>query len=244
MKNGIVPALVPADASDREETGEVKMNSIRTTLAALLIGALAFNLPGTGALTNVLETWENGTSGWTITGSSASQDCTVAHTGSCSLKIYPSVSNTAVTVQKSFSLSLTGTGVYVGTRFLCDSTTGDTDFNFVLLFNDGTSVLAHLTNGVGTNNDVSFVGTDGVHHATATWSSANTWYEVRIGLNSVADVGWVDLYDGSGVLITSGALNTGPISSTATSITAIRFEGVPWNSPQNTCWFDQLTSIT
>jgi hypothetical protein len=214
-------------------------------MAALLVGALAFNLPGTGALTNVLESWEGGTSGWTFTGSTIGRDCTVSAAGSCSLKIYPSVTNTGVSGQKSYSQSLLTTGVYVGTHFLCDSTGGDTDFNVVINFDDSTSALAHITYGSGSsNNGVSFVGSDGVHHNTATWSSANTWYEVRIGLNSVTDVGWVDLYDASGTLITTGALNTGPISSTATAISAIRFEGVPWNSPQNTCWFDQLTTIT
>lgn len=106
------------------------------------------------------------------------------------------------------------------------------------------SVHAPAASGVGTNNGVSAVSSsDGIHRDAGSWPASSVWYEVKIVIDTAADVAWVELYAGP-VLIGSSAANPAPITAGATTISQIGFEGTAWGLPQNTCWFDYLTYAT
>lgn len=215
----------------------------RAAFLALLAGALALGAPQTSALTNVLEDWEDGTAGWTFTGSTVDRDCTFRSQGECSLRLHPIVEDVTAGARYQHSENIGFTPAFsIATRFLCNDARGDTDFDLVLLFDDGTTVKAHLTHG--NNDEVTFVGVDGQHRTSFGTFTAGVWHEVRIVLQATTDKGWVELYGPGGVLLGSSAANPGPIRPSTIAVVEVRIEGTPWDGPETTCWFDSLTLVT
>ena len=212
---------------------------LRTSaISAIAVAAamVAMGLPAIAYPADVVaEDWEGGLGAWTVTGTQATQDCTVAHSGSCSLRLYPNVTNTHVTVERTFSEGIEGRSA-VSTQFRGSSTSGDTDLDFIIDLAPTGTLVVHLTGPTG-NNRASIREGSGTTSTTVAWPSANTWYEARVWIDEFTDKARLDVYEGSSLV---GSTSEVAIPASATSIAAVRFQAVPWNSPQNTYHLDDL----
>jgi hypothetical protein len=193
------------------------------------------------ASTVYTEDWEKGTGTWVVTGTgTAAQDCTTAHTGSCSLVLTPACCSSSENAQTPFSDPLSSDTTTVSFFFEGSSTTGDTDVQFSVGLNTGDRFDLTLTEGCcPTNNGVDLRLNGAGQPVFASWGSAGTWYEGRIVFNPVAGSVHGELYDASGSLIGSGGNVALP--SGATSITSLLISGIYWGGSLDSFHFDTIS---
>ena len=192
--------------------------------------------PPTGSFT---EGWESGTSAWSITGTSATQDCssTPVLTG-CSLKFQPTASS-GLTVSRATAVPLTTTST-ASFWFRGSSTTGDTDTAVSYAFNTGGSLTLSLTDGITANNGMNLNGPSNSTGVFYSWPSANTWYQAVVTMNATTDVATVQVKNTSGTVVGSSSTSV-TIPGAATSIINVTMSGNAWNLTQNAFHFDSIS---
>jgi hypothetical protein len=174
------------------------------------------------------------TTGWTLSGSSVSADCSVRYSGVCSFKADPvcCAENAAATRSTSIAMSgITTVTVWFRPSFL----SSDMDSNFIVRMNGG-DLVYHTTYGLG--GAASIVGYDGWHGYIGAYSTANVWYRGVITIHPGTDWASGSLYDAAGnSLGTSSAV----IPADATTITALVVEGVEWGDTGDVVNYDAVS---
>lgn len=225
-------------------TGSVSIASAATTITGLSYNAWFWGgtaavfhydtVRVTGGVTSgFTESWNSGIGSWSVAGSGATSDCSIAQNG-CSLKLNPPAGSAGVQVSKSLSHTM-ASPTTVSYWFRGDKTYGDTDSNVQVLFNGGTNVTLQITEP-SSNNGVALYGTNSTGNMF-TWTE-NTWYQAVITINPSTDTAFVQIKNSSGsVLATSG--NVG-ISSTATTITGLSFNAWFWGGTADVFHYDTV----
>lgn len=183
------------------------------------------------------EDFDDGLLGWTVSGSSASSDCTTARSG-CSLGLEPT-SSTYVTANRDVAVDASA-GATASFAFHASSTGGDSDFYFSAFLDDGTQVLVVLTDGSGsTNNYIGLhaIGVDGQSRA-GQWPSANAWYVVDVIVDAASDAVRLRAWDADGNSVAES--RDVLIPATASAITRLEFAANRWGGSHLTFHFDDV----
>lgn len=197
--------------------------------------ALVLSSGAAQAATAYSEGFESSPNSFTMSGTTAARDCTLARSGSCSLLLDPTVVGTGVSGTHTTSLTMNSRAT-VTLWFRATSTSGDLDSNFIVRLGSYEARL-HLTHGVGSNNSVSLYTTSGSQTAFGSWPTANTWHSFSLVFDTVADT--------VHAVAPSGSSGTVSIPATASTITYLQADAVEWNAiTANSVRFDDVTVET
>ncbi|HEX8002041.1 MAG TPA: hypothetical protein VF519_05035 [Mycobacteriales bacterium] len=198
-----------------------------------LAAATALLLPQSAwALTLYSEGFEAGALTWSRSGAQT-VDCTVAHTGYCSLKNEPTTTGTYEHATGTVAVPLTNRFTAVEFWFSNASTGGDWDSAFTVTLDCG-SIEYNTTEGI--NNGVSLHSSHGSSQwGFASWS-ANTWHRGTLVFDSLTKTVSASLNGGSTVSTS--------YCSTATRISAVGTYVVGWSGYGSTIWYDDVSITT
>ncbi len=204
-----------------------------TALFAIALFALASSSQAVGV---AFEDWEAGTAAWTVTGSGATQDCTRAFTGACSLKLNPPCCGAAAVLTQSLVPTPLLAYAEVSFAFQGSAISSDTDTGLTIKTTAGDIALT-VNDFWGPNNRVSLFTPLGSSRDFARWNQPNAWYEVTIKLDALAGTAVAELTGPN-----SGVSAPVPIPAGA-SITGLQLWGVSWSSFRSTHNYDSLSLI-
>lgn len=198
---------------------------------ALLV--LVLPVPLASAATNFTEEFEAGATGWTVTGSTAAQDCAVKQSGLCSLRLRGPNQYSYVDVRKTITPAIGLTGIVTATIwFRTTSTENYVDTGFGIEFNDGSNVELYLhpsDDWYGLRSSYS-----GESSAVA-YATLNAWYRAEIEIWPGFDKAWMRVY--TPYYTDSSHIS---ISPTATSISSLHL----WGNGRADYHYDALTINT
>jgi hypothetical protein len=193
------------------------------------------------AATAFSEGWENGTAGWTVTGSSASQQCfgtsPAPRGGACVLRVAPT-SSAYVVAAADVSVDIAN-GAVVSYYFAADQLSGDTDAYAKVFFDSG-SVTVVMTDGVAPNNGVRLLSSTGSETgAFDQWPDALAWNGFRLEVDPGADTARLTIDTGS--TPTGGTVS---IPGSASRITRIELMANRWSASGGAVHLDDVTITT
>lgn len=195
--------------------------TLRTPLAlTVALLALVGLSPGAHAATVFSEGWETANTGWTHSGNTIGRDCTVARTGSCSLKVAPACCGTRVYASHILgsNLDLPHT---VSFAFRGPSLSGGTDTQLHLDTNAETLVFAITRPGsLFDNNGMSLDNGQSNANPCGEWTLVDRWYTVVLVLDGAVNTVAATVTSPSGTVV-----GTCTYPFTGTQLTGVSFNG-------------------